>query len=254
MKKGFAIFDLDFTLLPYDTLLLLSNRTMKREPWRLWYLFIFLPAAPLALLHLIGSRGIKRMFLSFLWGKSAEEVRKIAIEFAAELVPLMHPELLSEMKKHRDAGRTLVLTTASCDFYIEPLGKLLGFDEIFSTPMTISERMPLLPEIPGRNNKGKVKVQNMARIFGKETAGKILASDDHSWLKIPDSYSYSDSPADFPILRLAEKATLIDPVSRRLIDEGRKSGWTVLIPKRRSSKGFARLWMMFLQMTGLYSL
>lgn len=253
MKQGFAIFDLDYTLLPYDTLLLLSNRTIKRQPWRLFYLLVFLPAAPLALLRLIGSRGIKRLFLSFLFRMRAEEVRKLAEEFAAELVPLVHPELIREIERHKREGRRLVLTTASCDFYVEPLGRLLGFDEIRSTPMEVSPRMPLIAKIPGRNNKGKVKVENMADLFGPETAARIRASTEHSWLRIPNSHSYSDSPADFPILRLAEKATLIDPVSRALIEEGRKTGWTVLLPERRSPKGLARLWEMLRQMTGLYS-
>ncbi len=253
MKKGFAIFDLDYTLLPFDTLLLLSNRTIKKQPWRIFYLFVFLSAAPLALLHLIGSRGIKRLFLSFLFRMRADEVRKLAQEFATELLPLIHPELRLEIERHRTEGRCLVLTTASCDFYVEPLGRLLGFDEIRSTPMEIPERMPLLVKIPGRNNKGSVKVDNMAGLFGPEIGARILASPDRAWLKIPDSHSYSDSPADFPILRLAEKATLIDPVSGKLIAEGHKTGWTVILPKRRSPKGFARLWEMFRQMTGLYS-
>jgi hypothetical protein len=36
--KGYALFDLDHTLLPFDTQALFCNFVIRREPWRIIYL------------------------------------------------------------------------------------------------------------------------------------------------------------------------------------------------------------------------
>ncbi|MBI3394962.1 MAG: haloacid dehalogenase-like hydrolase [Spirochaetia bacterium] len=259
MKQGFAFFDLDYTLLPYDTLLLLSNFVLKRRRLRILYLFVFLPVAPLALIGLVGSRGIKRAFLSLLAGLDPALIMEWSRELAAEVRPLIHPELESEILRHRREGRTLVLTTASPDFYVRPLAEMLGFDEVRATGVDMSRPWRIMPRIPGMNNKGNVKILHMAGLFPADVSSRIRSEvkgtkkGDLSWFHVPNSHSYSDSPADLPLLRIADHGTLIDPVSKALQAEGAARGWNVILPKARATKGITRLFMMARQMTGTYS-
>ena len=64
-KRGVALFDLDQTLVPWDTQLLFCNWVLRHEPIRRLFLLILLPFLPLSLV--LGSEGMKRVFLSFLW-------------------------------------------------------------------------------------------------------------------------------------------------------------------------------------------
>ena len=46
--RGVAVFDLDGTLLAWDTQLLFCQFVLRREGWRRCYLLLFLPLLPLA--------------------------------------------------------------------------------------------------------------------------------------------------------------------------------------------------------------
>ena len=64
-KSGLALFDLDQTLIAWDTQLLFCNWVLRKEPVRRLYLLIFLPF--LVFSRVLGAEGMKRIFLSFLW-------------------------------------------------------------------------------------------------------------------------------------------------------------------------------------------
>lgn len=77
-----ALFDLDQTLIPYDTQALFCQHILKRHPLRRAYLLAFLPVLPFAAVRLIGERGLKRVFSQLpLWhdeiagGAGSERVR-----------------------------------------------------------------------------------------------------------------------------------------------------------------------------------
>ncbi|MGC4016265.1 MAG: HAD family hydrolase [Luteolibacter sp.] len=122
--RGIALFDLDGTLLPWDCQILFCHRVLRRSPWRRFYLPVFLAFAPFA--KFLGAEVMKRIFLSYLWRMSPEEVISHARAFARELG--FYPELVAEIERHRAKGDLLVLTSASPEFYVVEIGKRLGFD------------------------------------------------------------------------------------------------------------------------------
>jgi len=68
MSRGFALFDLDHTLLPHDTQALFCNFVLRREGWRRVFLIWFFLSLPFAALRLISLRTMKRVFSSYLVG------------------------------------------------------------------------------------------------------------------------------------------------------------------------------------------
>ena len=46
-EKSFAFFDLDLTIVPFDTQLLFCNHVLRAEWWRRYYLVFFAPCLPL---------------------------------------------------------------------------------------------------------------------------------------------------------------------------------------------------------------
>lgn len=222
-KKGYALFDLDQTLVPWDTQLLFCNHVLRRMPWRRFYLFIFLPFTPLV--KLLGAGRLKRIFISYLWGLSRNELEELASEFVDQHVPAsFYEEVLDLLEHQKQLGRTTVLSSASPEIWVQPIAAKLGFDHCFATTLEIGKRVPLFPEMPGGNNKSANKLRKMRSIFP-------VGFDPDAGDVLPNSHAFSDSHADLPMLLICEQATMINPTDK-LCAEGRKRGWELLTPTR----------------------
>ncbi len=217
-----ALFDLDQTLLPYDTQALFCNYVIRQQRWRRLYPLTFAPALPLKVLRLINTRALKRAYHSYLWGMKVTRLRELAEGFVhGVLPPLFYPSVLAELERHRAEGRTLILTTASPDIYAGLIAGRLRFDHWFATPMQMpSWRMPLYPRILGENNKNTAKLRSMAHLLPKDEVAPL-----GGW------YAYSDSVADLPILRLAEHAVTVNP-DAGLEEIALHEGWRIMRPGR----------------------
>lgn len=246
-SRRLALFDLDQTLIPFDTQALFCNYVLHRERWRtLLILFVFLPLVPLRLIGIIDTRRIKRAFLAYLWRLPEDRLRQIADDFAREeFLPRAYPEVAAEMKRLQAEGALAVLNTASPEFYAEPIARALGFDRCVGTRVVVEKAMPLIPKIEGMNNKRAEKLRRMADLL---PAG---AADDPQ--PIAGCAAFSDSHADLPMLRLAERGVMIHPTAE-LAAEGAEKGWETKRPPRpyRSKLGFIAA--CGLQAFGLYPL
>jgi HAD superfamily hydrolase (TIGR01490 family) len=242
MDRRFAFFDLDHTLLPHDTQVLFCNYILRREGWRRVWLLFFLPCVPLAVLRILSLRTMKRLFLGYLWGMSREELEaRVAGFLETDFSAALYPEVVAEVARHRAEGRILVLNSASPEFYLHGIAGRLGFDEVFGTRVVIPDRLPLVPKITGPNNKHGEKITAM------RAAG--LIAEDVSVL--PDSWSYSDSSADLPLLELAGEAVMIHP-GAKLAAIGKERGWRTMTPRRPYRGTWGGRVAACLQVLGLY--
>ncbi|MBP7949298.1 MAG: HAD-IB family hydrolase [Verrucomicrobiales bacterium] len=224
---AFAFFDLDQTLVPWDTQALFCRHVLRREGWRRAYLPVFAPVVPLAAVKLVRSRGLKRVFLSYLWRMPLERLARHVEEFVSEAVlPIVYPEVRAELERHRSEGRITILNTASPDIYAENIAAALGFDHCFATrvPLPASGRVPFCPRIAGPNNKREAKLSAMRHLLPP-------GATDPGAPPLADSFAYSDSHADLPMLRLAEHPVMVHP-DKTLAAIGRPSGWRELHPPR----------------------
>jgi len=223
-----ALFDLDGTLLAHDTQLLFCQFVLRKHGVRRLFLPFAAALAPAGLIGLLDARELKRVFLSYLWLMPGARVEALAREFAETIVPpLLFPEVTAEIDRHRREGRVLVLNSASPEFYVREIGRVLGFDHSFGTRVEVADRQPFIAEIDGENNKHGAKLPPMA------AAGLLPCAADDSW-------AYSDSTADLPMLRLVQHAVCINP-GARLTAIAAEEHWTVLRPPRpwRSRAGQA---------------
>lgn len=260
-KKKYAFFDLDYTLIPHDTILLLCNYMIRRNPLRLYYLLFFLPIIPFAALKLAGSATLKRFFLSYLAGIEKEKLDFIAREFVKnEVIPRVYPELIREINRHKEEGALTVLNTASPSFYVKYIAGTLGFDEFRGTDIRMQNRFPLIPSFTGGNNKRIVKLHKMKDLLPESASEEISRSGmtargpspDYDKIRIPNSIAYTDSPADLPMLLLSEKGVLVHPQSNELHRLAGPMGWTTVLPRRPYSGKVDHIWMMIKQLLGLY--
>jgi HAD superfamily hydrolase (TIGR01490 family) len=126
------------------------------------------------------------------------------------------PDLL---KQHREQGDTLIIVSATNLFITEPIARLLDVPHILSTE----------PEIVDSRYTG--------RYLGTPTykEGKVIALN--AWLEayeheLEDSFFYSDSINDLPLLELVSIPVAVNPDDElRRIAEVRQ--WTILDLRNR---------------------
>jgi HAD superfamily hydrolase (TIGR01490 family) len=206
MKK-YALFDLDHTLIPYDTQTLFCNFVIKKQRWRGLLIVLFLPFGIARGFKLCTTATAKRAFLSCLLGLNQATLKSWSYEFAQEIKVLFYPEMLRIIEEHREAGCYLILNTASPHFYAEEIAQLLRMDAIYSTTFEVNKKINWLPKIIGENNKRNVKLKKMEKDHPELVKSELK---ENCW-------AYSDSAADLPLLSLAAHVGIVHP-KRALFD------------------------------------
>lgn len=240
-SSGYALFDLDQTIVPWDTQLSFCNYVLKREPLRRLHVLGLLPFLPWT--KVLGADGMKRVFLNYLALMDVEALDQYAKDFVDELFPEgMYSEVLEIVKEHKDAGRLTILNSASPDVWVKYLSEKMGFDFYYGTRVEIDKRVSFFPDLTGGNNKGANKLGRMRPHFPEGWKdGEVLK----------DSYGYSDSHADIPMLDICEHNTMVHPTDK-LIEYGTKRGWETITPKRPTKGRLQFGWACFKQAIGAY--
>lgn len=240
--KGYALFDLDQTIVPWDTQLMFCNFVLKREPLRRLHVLGLLPFLPFS--KLLGAGGMKRVFLNYLAGLDEAKIDAYAREFVDELYPEgMYGEVIEIVESHKQAGRLTVLNSASPEFWVKYLAEKMGFDHYYGTQVEISGTMKFFPDfVTGENNKGAAKIPRMVPHFPEDWQdGDVL----------PNSYGYSDSHADIPMLDICEDNTIVNPTDK-LAAYAKPRGWHVITPDRPTKGKWSFALACLKQSIGMY--
>jgi HAD superfamily hydrolase (TIGR01490 family) len=118
------------------------------------------------------------------------------------------------VEKHRAAGDTLLVVTATNRFVTEPIVKLYGIDNLLATT----------PEFKNGQYTGKF-IGTPCFQEGKVVLLKEwLANSKHS---LEGSCFYSDSHNDLPLLRLVDKPVAVDP-DDKLLKAAQQANWPII--------------------------
>ncbi|QLC25996.1 HAD-IB family hydrolase [Parasphingopyxis algicola] len=216
-----ALYDLDKTITKRPTYMsFLLHAAWRHERWRLVFLpgLLFLFAG--YLVRALDRGGLKERMHDMLLGSpvDAEKMAAIAESFAEEtLRDNVHPQALARIAKEKAAGHRLVLATASYAFYVEPLARRLGFDDLIGTRVKRDADGAILAEIDGENCYGVSKLR------------RVMAWAEEQGLDRADAAVrfYSDSPTDLPVFDWSDEPVATNPTNKlRQIAE--KRGWRVI--------------------------
>ncbi|MBF0152946.1 MAG: HAD-IB family hydrolase [Magnetococcales bacterium] len=217
-----AVFDLDKTITACDTYRIFLRHIVVRRPgrwgrlpWLLWAILLFASGRR-------GNGWLKGQFLGHLAGGVPRSTVQRWIDATVEELVRnwLKPGALQELALHRDAGRRIILATASLDLYVIPLARRLGIDEVVCTRTDWTAR----DGVPGGEIfRGELTSPNC---LGTD---KWIALDHHLGAKLADTqaFVYSDHQADLPILSAACHPFAVDPTStlRRIAQE---KGWRIV--------------------------
>lgn len=147
-------------------------------------------------------------------GWRVEQVRQIVNETLHELIhPYVYAEAAALIAEHHAAGRDVVLVSSSGEEMVQPIGEMLGVSDVIATRMAVED---------GRYSG---EVEFYAAGPNKVTAVRELA--ERRGYDLGDSYAYSDSITDVPLLESVGHPSAVNP-DRGLRRVAVERGWPVL--------------------------
>jgi HAD superfamily hydrolase (TIGR01490 family) len=157
---------------------------------------------------------MRRYLSSMVTGWEVQQVRDIVAETLVELIqPSVYREAVGLIAEHHDAGRDVVIVSTSGAELVEPIAQLLGADAVIATRMAIE----------GGRYTGEIEFY--AYRENKAAAVRDLAV--HRGYRLDESYAYSDSHTDLPMLEAVGHPCAVNP-DRALRREASARGWPVL--------------------------
>jgi HAD superfamily hydrolase (TIGR01490 family) len=211
-----AVFDLDKTVTKRPTYVPFLLSVARREPSKLLYAGPIVLAGLAYKIGLISRGRVKEFMLRAIVGRASRaEVAAHAEAFVAECLDRgLRPGARRALAEHRARGDNLILATASFDFYVERLGRQLGFDAVIATRAAWDQDGRLLGRIDGENCYGAEKLRRLEEAL-PDLRGRYRV------------VAYSDSHADLPLLLWADTGVAVNP-SRRLRRHARSGGLDVV--------------------------
>jgi HAD superfamily hydrolase (TIGR01490 family) len=147
-------------------------------------------------------------------GWQVDQVSQIVTETLHELInPYVYAEAAGLIAEHQAAGRDVVLVSASGEEMVRPIGAELGVTDVIATRMRIED---------GRYTG---EVAFYAAGPSKVQAVRELAAE--RGYDLADSYAYSDSISDVPMLESVGHPTAVNP-DRGLRKVAAERAWPTL--------------------------
>lgn len=209
-----AFIDLDNTVIRYPSfrrfLLIYAARASPRSFFRI-LLFRLLRQV-----RLISVQQFKEASLQFLRGRSRAELGSLGMTFCDLLhQTAVRGEALDCIYNHSKRGHLVFIATASPDFYVEPLAQGLRAAGSISTHLLYDD----MGRFAGRFNG-----QDCA---GTEKARRVKELAQARAIRLGDSFAYSDSLEDLPLLEMVGNPVAVHP-DRKLEKICRERDWPII--------------------------
>jgi len=147
-------------------------------------------------------------------GVRVKDLQRLGPDVLAGILPRIYPQMLRVAWEHQDAGRRVYICTAAAHELAETLAYVLGFDGGLGARSEVRDGVYTgRPDGPFTYREGKA------------VAIRELAARER--IDLADSWAYSDSESDLPMLRAVGHPVVVNP-DATLARTAREEGWEVL--------------------------
>jgi putative phosphoserine phosphatase/1-acylglycerol-3-phosphate O-acyltransferase len=216
MSRGAAFFDLDRTLLAgasgevFSEAMRSAGLVSRSIPGERLLFRVFN-----AIGETLPSMALARQAVTLSKGRPRAAVQAAAESVAEQLASMLQPFADSVFARHREAGRPLVLATTTPYDLVKPFADLIGLDDVVATRWTV--------------NADGTYDGTLAGPF-VWSAGKLAAvrewAEQHD-VDLDESYAYSDSVYDVPLLAAVAFPIVVNPDPRMMVFAAARR-WPVL--------------------------
>ncbi|WP_297634285.1 HAD-IB family hydrolase [uncultured Clostridium sp.] len=199
MKK-LAIFDIDFTITRKETLMQFFKYAIDKDKKNLKFLPRAIFSGMMYGLKVYDERKVKESFLKFIDGIEEKDLEEVTKGFYKDkLEKILYKDAIDMIRKLKGEGFDVYLISASPEFYINQFYNIKEVDHIIGTRFKFQEGK-FLREMEGANCKGEEKVKRL----------KSYLKENKIDVDFKESYMFSDSLSDKPLLDLVGKPYLIN--------------------------------------------
>src|SRR5918999_723955 len=214
---GAAFFDLDKTLIEGSSALhfaraaykngMLSRRRLVRDVWANLKFRVQGSTDE-------GTDELRQRILDALAGQRVVDLQRLGPDVLAGILPLLYKDVLREAYAHQDAGRPAYIVTAASQELAEVLAHVLVLDGGIGMRSEVRDGVYTgRPAGPFTYREGKA-----------EAIREIAAREG---IDLTESYAYSDSESDLPMLRLVGHPVAVNP-DAELSRVARAEGWRII--------------------------
>jgi HAD superfamily hydrolase (TIGR01490 family) len=212
-----AFFDLDKTVIAKASMAafgrplyregLISRGLVLRSLW-----------AQLVYMHLGASEEklarMRESVLALTKGWDQAKIRTIVAETLEAVVePIIYSEAADLIEEHKAAGRLVVIISASPAEIVAPLGGYLGVDKVIASEATV-------------DGDGRYTGEMSFYAYGPNKADAMREMAASAGIDLANSYAYSDSATDLPMLEVVGHPVVVNP-DRELARIARERTWEV---------------------------
>lgn len=197
MKRKVLLLDVDYTVINTDSMIdflfySFKNKFLKtllNIPYILLMLILYV-------FKVVSLKKAKEAVFSPIVNFSEDDLEYF---FKNNIKTKMNKSIIDIIKKSKEEDMYIIMITASPNAYMKYFQKYGFADEIIATNLRYNNGY-YINEIIGNNCKGNEKV---ARIYN-------LLKEKNIEIDYKNSYAYSDSISDLPMLRLVNNAYLVN--------------------------------------------
>ena len=160
------------------------------------------------------TEALQERVMEALAGVRVRDLERLSPDVLAGILPRVYPQMLKIAFAHQDAGRPVYICTAASQEVADLLAGVLTFDGAIGTRSEI---------VDGRYT-GRLDGPFTYR-QGKAIAIRELAVEEE--FDLQDSWAYSDSESDLPMLRVVGHPVAVNPDSA-LHAVARQEGWEII--------------------------
>lgn len=214
-----AVYDFDGTSIDGNSPVLLVRRLARKRMLKLSVIARILLWAAAYKLRLPQSEAwVRGLVFRAFRGRPKDEVDRFLSEFYDEVIASRFRSAAEEsMRAHQEAGRVVVVVSASFEPILIQAQKGHPFDFQVSTRMECDESGAYTCRVEGTPVEGEEKPRAIAR-FADARYGR------GNW-KV--THAYGDHHSDRPMLRMAEHPVAVSPDSS-LSRTARRNGWEIV--------------------------
>jgi len=150
-----------------------------------------------------------------LAGTRVRDLERLGADVLSGILPRVYPQMLAVAHEHQDAGRRVYIVTAASQELASMLAQVLALDGAIGSKFS---------EVQDGVYTGK---PTGLFIYRSDKARAIEQLAQREGIDLSESYAYSDSESDLPMLQVVGHPVVVNP-DRELLRIARENGWQVL--------------------------